>query len=106
MQGEGSAEERLEGLALTVSGTLRRPDMLRTIFSMRLGFSSSEEPAPLQSQPTSERMLMQKFSWLPLTSRNAQEAVLKEDVSSLSAHLHALLGLCASSLPACWEGLG
>lgn len=57
-QGKGCTEERLEGLALMVRGTLRRPDMLRTIFSMRLGFSSSEEPAPLQSQPTSECMLM------------------------------------------------
>ena len=58
MQGEDSAQERLEGRALMVSGTLRRPAMLRTIFSMRLGFSSSEEPAPLQSQPTSKCMLM------------------------------------------------
>ena len=80
--------------------------MLRTIFSMRLGFSSSEEPAPLQSQPTSEYMLMQSLSWLPSTSRSVMEAPRKEDVSSLSAHLHALLRLCDSSSPACWEGLG
>ena len=30
-----------------VRGVLRRLDMLRTICSTRLGFSSSEEPAPL-----------------------------------------------------------
>ena len=72
-QGEGSAEERLEGLALMVRGTLRRPDMLRTIFSMRLGFSSSEEPAPLHLRPTSECMRMQILSWPSLTSSCVQK---------------------------------
>ena len=41
--------------------------MLRTIFSMRLGLSSSEEPAPLQSWPTSKLCEMQKLDWPLLT---------------------------------------
>ena len=64
--------------------------MLRTIFSMRLGFSSSEEPAPLQSQPTSECVLMQTASWLPLTSRSFQYVLWKENSASLPARLHAI----------------